>query len=314
MSIWTDKNGRKHVGVMVNGKRVHRILAEGATASDAKLLEAELRKAITKSPKKIAIPGDPPMSMIITIYMQHSKSLADPGNAALRLVPWAEKYRASQVRDLTAHFIKDTVDAYAAATINRSLACLKKGMALAWKAELIPENYGLRIENLPVNNKREIFLTVEQVRDIAQHCTEQMQAVIWAALLTGARRGELVKLKAEFIAEDVLTFERKTTKTKRSRVVPIVSALRPWLKHFPLVVNEEGIKTAWQRARVKAGMEHVNFHDLRHSCASILLAHGVPLSTIGEILGHANTQTTQRYAHLQVAQKREALDKISALV
>jgi len=314
MSVWTDKQGRRHVGIMVGGQRVHRILAPGTTAGDAKLIEAELRKAIAKSPKKVSIPGDPPMTAIIALYMEHAKTLADKGDAALRLVPWAEKYRASQVKEFTSHFIKDTVEAYAPATINRSLACVKKGMSLAWKAELIPENYGLRIENLPVNNKREIFLNVEQVRDIAQHCTEQMQAVIWAALLTGARRGELVKLKAEFIGEDVLTFERKTTKTRRSRVVPIVAALRPWLKHFPLKVNEEGIKTAWQRARVKAGMEHVNFHDLRHSCASILLAHEVPLSTIGEILGHSNTQTTQRYAHLQVAQKREALDKISVLV
>ncbi|WP_229461789.1 tyrosine-type recombinase/integrase [Massilia sp. NR 4-1] len=42
-------------------------------------------------------------------------------------------------------------------------------------------------------------------------------------------------------------------------------------------------------------MPHVNFHDLRHSCASILLALGANLHAIGKILGHANVQTTQRY-------------------
>ena len=69
-----------------------------------------------------------------------------------------------------------------------------------------------------------------------------------------------------------------------------------------------------RRARVKAGMPHVNFHDLRHSCASIMLVLGVDLYTISKILGHANVQTPQRYAHLQVAAQRLALDKLSALV
>lgn len=64
----------------------------------------------------------------------------------------------------------------------------------------------------------------------------------------------------------------------------------------------------------QAGMPHVNFHDLRHSCASILLSLGVDLYTIGRILGHSSVQTTQRYAHLQVDAQRAALDKLSKLV
>ena len=75
-----------------------------------------------------------------------------------------------------------------------------------------------------------------------------------------------------------------------------------------------GVQSAWRRARVKAGMPHVNFHDLRHSCASIMLGLGVDLYTISKILGHANIQTTQRYAHLQVDAQREALNKLSLLV
>ena len=67
-------------------------------------------------------------------------------------------------------------------------------------------------------------------------------------------------------------------------------------------------------ARVKARVEHVNFHDLRHSCASIMLGLGVDFYKISKILGHSNVQTTQRYAHLQVDAQRVALDKMSALV
>jgi len=76
---------------------------------------------------------------------------------------------------------------YAPATINRSLACAKKGLTIAWRRRLIPENHGLRIESVAANNKREVFLTVAEVDLIAQHCSKQPQAAISAALLTGTR-------------------------------------------------------------------------------------------------------------------------------
>ena len=136
------------------------------------------------------------------------------------------------------------------------------------------ENHGLRIEAVAVNNKREVFLTIQEVSKIAQHCTKQAQAAIWAALLTGARRGELFKIRAEHIGADTITLPASHTKTLRMRVIPIIPALRPWLEYFPLEITVDGAKSAWRRARTKAGMEHVNFHDLRHSCASIMLGLG----------------------------------------
>lgn len=329
MSIWEDKKGRKHVGIMVSGQRIHRILPEGSTASDAKRIEAEIRGAIVKSPKQVNIPGDPPMTGVLALYVTHAKGLRSADTSehhAKRLGAWASKYKASQAREFSAHVIKDmsakVLDektgtkkpAYAAATINRSLACAKKGLALAWEQNLTPENYGLRIKNVAVNNKREVFLDVTQVREIAQHCTEQAQAAIWAALLTGARRGELFQIRAEHIGEDTIIIPSSHTKTLKPRVIPIIPALRPWLKHFPLTITVDGVKSSWRRARVAAGMEHVNFHDLRHSCASIMLGLGVDLYTIGKILGHSNVQTTQRYAHLQVEQQRVALGKLGDLV
>lgn len=315
---------------MVGGKRIHRILPQGASAGDAKRLEAELRGELAQAIKPRAIPDDLPMTAVLALYTAHASHLRSADTSRLhaqRLGPWAERYMASQAREFAAHVIKDMrrliknpatgemKAAYAPATINRSLATAKKGLALAWEQNLTPENYGLRIKGVSVNNKREIFLTVDQVRTLASHCSEQAQAAIWAALLTGARRGELFQIRPEHIGRDIITIPSSHTKTLRPRVVPIIPALRPWLKHFPLSITVDGVKSAWRRARVHAaGMEHVNFHDLRHSCASILLGLGVDLYTIGKILGHSNTQTTQRYAHLQIEQQRAALNKLSNLV
>lgn len=328
MSIWEDKDGRRHVGVMVEGKRIHRILPKGASASDAKRVEAEIRAAVARAPKTVNIPGDPPMIAILNLFVEHSKKLRSAETSeyhARRLGPWAEKFKASQAQEFADKVIKDMSQlvehpktkemkpAYAPATINRSLACAKKGLDIAWRQRLIPENYGLRIKLVSVNNKREVFLTVDQVREIAQHCSEQAQAAIWFALLTGARRGEIFKIRAEHIGEDTITLPASHTKTNRMRIIPIIPALRPWLKHLPLTITVDGVKSAWRRARVTAGMEHVNFHDLRHSCASIMLGLGVDLYTISKILGHSTIQTTQRYSHLQVDAQRAALEKLGAL-
>ena len=56
-----------------------------------------------------------------------------------------------------------------------------------------------------------------------------------------------------------------------------------------------------------AGLPRMRFHDLRHSCASLLLAQGVPLSTIQEVLGHTSYAFTRDvYAHLSDELKRDA--------
>lgn len=323
MSIWEDKDGRRHVGVMVGGKRIHRILPKGATSGDAKRIEGQLHAAAFKASREVNIPGDPPMVSVLALYIEHAKGLRSADTSihhANRLGPWAEKYKASQAREFAAHVIrdmsalKDGKPIYAPATINRSLATAKKGLALAWEQNFTPENFGLRIKSMKVRNAREVFLSVAQVKQIADFCTPPAQAAIWAALLTGARRGELFLIRKEHIGEHEIQIPASHTKTLRSRVIPIIPALRPWLVHFPLLMTVDGVKSSWRRARVKAGMEHVNFHDLRHSCASIMLSLGVDIYTIGKILGHSNVQTTQRYSHLQIQQQRNALEKLGNLV
>lgn len=310
MSTWTDKSGRRHVGVMVGGKRVHRVLAAGATASDAKRIEAGIRSAI--GTRQVNIPGDPLLTDIMSLYIAHADSLRSPETAkmhAYRLGQWMVGLRAGEVRQASAAFIRDATGHYAPATINRSLGTLKKALKLAWSRDLVAIDHSGHVKRLPENNKRTTYLSVEQVRHLADHASENVRAAIWIALFTGCRRGEICKIKADDIGPESIRIEAGNTKTLRRRDVAIVSALRPWLGFLPLAINAEGLKTGFHRARVKADMRHVNFHDLRHSCATILLASGVDLYTIAKVLGHASIKTTERYAHLQNDAQRAALER-----
>ena len=60
----------------------------------------------------------------------------------------------------------------------------------------------------------------------------------------------------------------------------------------------------------RLGVEDLRLHDLRHSAASAMVNAGVPLYTVGAVLGHKATASTQRYSHLTTATLAEALRRI----
>lgn len=59
---------------------------------------------------------------------------------------------------------------------------------------------------------------------------------------------------------------------------------------------------------------NVRIHDIRHSFASILVSAGASLPLIGQMLGHTQVQTTQRYAHLFDDPLRKAAETVGAFV
>lgn len=124
-----------------------------------------------------------------------------------------------------------------------------------------------------------------------------------------------------------------TTKTKSSmRTLPLVPAFRERLlalreqqdehrrvcgrcynrQYLDYVcVDEMGtllspnyLSAAFPKLLEKNGLRRIRFHDLRHSCASLLLANGVPMKQIQEWLGHSDFSTTANiYAHLDYSSK-----------
>lgn len=72
-------------------------------------------------------------------------------------------------------------------------------------------------------------------------------------------------------------------------------------------IEKSGITKRFALLLERAGLPPMRFHDLRHSCASILLAQGVPLTVVQHVLGHSSiTVTGDIYAHLMPTAKQEA--------
>jgi site-specific recombinase XerD len=151
-------------------------------------------------------------------------------------------------------------------------------------------------------------------------------------MLTGCRRGEaLNSKKADFNLErgSWLLPDPKGGKARHipmnERAVETVKTalllgqsmshsyvLNPYLFANPRTgLPFEQVYYSWDTARKKAGLQDLRMHDLRHSFASAMVNSGMTLYDVKEILGHANINTTQRYAHLSNHRLRQAAESVS---
>lgn len=73
-------------------------------------------------------------------------------------------------------------------------------------------------------------------------------------------------------------------------------------------------KTGFKGACRRAGINNLRFHDLRHTFASRLVAKGVDIETLKELLGHHSIKMTQRYIHSSDDRGRAAVELLSSKI
>ncbi|MDE2991104.1 MAG: site-specific integrase [Chloroflexota bacterium] len=209
---------------------------------------------------------------------------------------------------------------------NRALSVLSKMFSLAAAWGLVADGTnpcrGVRKYS---EKKRERFLTRDEYRRLGMALVEaeaEAEAGIEGAvspyavaalrllMLTGCRLNEILTLRWDDIDRTAGEFRLRDGKTG-ARMVPLTPTAEtvlagiarvpgnPWV----IVGKRPGTHLAtitadWYRLRSRAGLDDVRIHDLRHSYASRALAAGESLSMIGKLLGHADIQSTARYAHL----------------
>lgn len=140
--------------------------------------------------------------------------------------------------------------------------------------------------------------------------------------LTGARLGEILTLKWDYINWDMGTLDLPDSKTGQKSIYlnapakEILSKIirqvdNPYVicgaKHGGHIVN---LQKSWRRIRAMADLNDVRLHDLRHTFASVAVSGGMSLPLIGALLGHSQPRTTARYAHLAAGPLRDAVEKI----
>ena len=184
-------------------------------------------------------------------------------------------------------------------------------------------------------------------------CPLDFHCVMLLLITTGIRRGECMGLQWKDVDEEGLSIsiERNVTYTPQSgvvvgvpktsnsiRVVPLMeSTLNLLLKYRVLMQSQnpgkklddafmfpkEGniyeardpnsVTRRVKRFMKNHGLPDMSPHDLRHSCATLLLANGADVKSVQEILGHADASTTLNfYVKADLKQMRSATDKLAA--
>lgn len=187
--------------------------------------------------------------------------------------------------------------------------------ALKWDIEGFTSNPTHGIDLFPANNKRERYLNEDEAQRLFKSLENsknlQLKNIVAMLLLTGARKSEVLNAQWEDfdLAKRIWTIE--FNKTGQVRYIPISDGVLQLLESMPrfddcpyVFANPKTkqpyvhLFPAWNQARKRAGLPDVRIHDLRHSFASFLINSGRSLYEVQKILGHTQTKTTQRYAHL----------------
>lgn len=199
---------------------------------------------------------------------------------------------------------------------NKALGLFRQIMNSAVAAGHIADNPAKGIRANP-GKKLTRFLSTEEIerlhrvldRFVEELPSRQVQAdIIRLLLLTGCRRGEILRLKWAEVDGNMLRLTDSKTGPRQvwlSEAAQAILARQPCTGSayvFPSSRNPGRPRSdelnIWYRVRREAGINDVRLHDLRHTVASQALARGVALPTVARMLGHANSTMTLRYIHV----------------
>lgn len=82
----------------------------------------------------------------------------------------------------------------------------------------------------------------------------------------------------------------------------------------PSYMEPRALQYRFARYTQQCGLEHVNFHALRHTFATRCIEVGFEVKSLSEILGHSSVKVTlDRYVHSSMELKRTNINKLSAI-
>jgi len=227
-----------------------------------------------------------------------------------------EKYKLKRVKD-----------GVQKSTINRELACLRKMLNKAVDWEFLQRNpvSGVKLFS-EKDNLKERVLNSEEEQRLLKSSVDYHRPIIKVAIHSGMRRGEILNLKWQNVDLEKRELRVTNTKSGKARLVPVNEVLFKEFKklkntayqsEYVFINSNTGlpfvdIKKAFKSACKRAKVQGLRFHDLRHTFASRLVANGVDLITVKDLLGHSSVRITERYTHSNNTQKKRAVELLAS--
>ena len=216
----------------------------------------------------------------------------------------------------------------APATINRYAASLAAVITWAIKKRIAPKGFVhpcRSVERRAENNEKTRYLSADERQRLLDACKASpwpgLYLIVLMALTTGARKGELLGLSWSDVDFEHGVAHVGRSKNGDPKTLPLVPAVIEEMQRIGIGIGlvfassrrpEQAYSFEYRfvDALKAAKIRNFRFHDLRHTCASMLAQNGATLLEIGDLLGHRQLQVTKRYSHLAAGHKREMVTRI----
>ena len=155
-----------------------------------------------------------------------------------------------------------------------------------------------------------------------------LKPILIMALNTAMRKGEILNMTWDCVNFEKNEISALNTKNGKKNTIPMSSKLRETLLKMYYIKGDNiyvftnpytgtkynDIKKCFKTVCKLANVQNLRFHDLRHTGATRMVAAGVPITVVKQILNHASIQTTMRYAHTMREQEISAVEALANFV
>jgi integrase/recombinase XerD len=256
------------------------------------------------------------------------------------------KKRNLEIKNLSSQNVKDFIYSfhdrgYEKSSVSRKISSISHFFNFLMEEKIIDTNLIIDLEVPKQKKKLPVILSNAQVDKLLKFTKEdvtpqgiRLHAMIEILYATGIRISELVEMKLSSIFEDK-DFLLIIGKGNKERLVPISALTRntinsylsvrsnfilsndesKWL--FPSKQSSSGHITRQRFNQLLSGLnksanlgiKKISPHKLRHAFATHLLANGIDLRSLQQMLGHADISTTQIYTHVLKERLKEVLQE-----
>lgn len=195
-------------------------------------------------------------------------------------------------------------------------------LKIAFRDKLIKENVNDFLDKIEPQEVKKEYLTLDELKRLAQTpCDyEVLKRASLFACLTGLRISDILNLNwhhIELAPDNGYCIRIKTQKTETEATLPISYEAYELCGEPSTGKVFKGLERSMTNYPLKRWIEaagitkHITFHCFRHTYAVLQLSMGTDIYTVSKMLTHKNVSTTQIYADLINAKKRETAEKIS---
>lgn len=170
------------------------------------------------------------------------------------------------------------------------------------------------------SNRADIIWTADDIAAIDATASREVMLAVRLGALTGLRKSDLLNLNWNHIKENSIEISTGKSRNRKTTLIPLYRELRQFLGEIPvrstrILTNQKGhpwktgFNASYRPYKLKAGLDHLHFHDLRGTAATRMYLAGMTIREIAYIFTWSEDQV-EKLINVYVRKEELLLDRI----